>query len=390
MKKVKIQNKYLKKVYVFLCYLFIIITPSYKCFEFEIGGSNIVVFVSILVILFGFVLLLLKRHHRGNYFSTVIFVIIVIEMICQIFRNENIETGLVICLLLYILFLNIEESYFSLSTIYICFYISTIIAAMYSVILGLQGSAINRVATSIDGSIAVICISITLFGKCNSENKVVNKVLRVVSFFAALAVAGFGMSRSRILMIGLIIILWLAQRFIEVLKLKEKIRFFDVLSGPILIIAIIFVYKLPIVQEIANLSLLRFEDGFISFGRDEEIMLGLSLVKMYPIIGVGWGTISFVDYLNYTTEYFNHCMYVAIIARGGIFAGVAFLCSFVGLLKDTFKFRGNSILVIVVIEFFMLGYGNSGFFNYTICSFMILIKYHLSAEKKQIKNNKKR
>lgn len=380
-------SKELKRIFEWSVLIFIVLSPSQNSLsKLSIFGYSVIVInialICFLGLLIAFIHLCAKTGKK--YFASGIFGVFVVELFFDILKGHKIEIGTILCVLLFVVWFIVDLSYFDLQRIYIAFYISTIVAGIYSIIGGVQGDIISRAATKVDGSIAVICCAIVLFGK--HENKTATaSVLKFLAFISNFIVAGLGMSRARIALIGLLIVGWILKRFWESLVVEKKITITSILLGPVLIGVLFIAWSLPSVQTVFEMILLRFEDGFTSVGRNEEIEIGINLFKNNYLIGGGWSDIEYIDYLNYKTSYFGHCMYVAFFARGGILLGVPFVASLLAMVKDGIKYRKNILLLSLIILFLTLGYGNAGVFNYTISSSLVLVSWHLKTESLQNK-----
>ena len=148
---------------------------------------------------------------------------------------------------------------------------------------------------------------------------------------------------------------------------------------PLAIILIYIVLSLDIVQELLSQLSTRFDDGFESSGRDAENEVALKLFNKSKFFGMGWGDIYFVNYDRSTVPFHNHSMYLAILARGGLFMAFAFLLSLGSLVIEVIK--SKKVFCIVCLSLLLLlGYGNAGIFNYTICSSLILLTVFLRGD----------
>lgn len=361
---------------------FIVMAPSHNSLEnFKIFGYSLMVVISVLIIAIGGIIALTRIPIRGKraYFVNLILAVFALEVGIGIFRGKIPEIGLVLCMLLLVVWFDIDTRCFGLRRLYMAFYFSTIVAAIFSLIYGFAGGIINRTATKVDGSIAVICCAIICFADDEHFRTPAYKILKFLASVGLFIVAGLGMSRARIVLIVILLAIRLIQAFLMVSK-SQKVRVGKLVFVSVLLTALVFLWNLPVVQSVLQQSFLRFEDGFLSTGRTEEIKIGIDVFKQNTAIGFGWSEFYYVDYLQYQSGYVGHCMYVAILARGGIVLGLAFVLFVLATLKDGIKYRKNLLLIVLIAVFLALGYGNAGLFNYTISSSLILIAWHLKNE----------
>lgn len=374
------------KIYEYLLYLFIIIAPIINSLKIWFFGYGLHIYVCIFIIILTlFVELIFKNQKSGTkYFSGLILIMFIFSLIFTAKLSKNIETGLIFNILIYIAFLRIP-GIIPLRKIYMSFYISSIIAAIYTVIAGYTETSVSRTATSVDGSIAIIGIAIILFAEESFRKNNFYNSLKFASFFSCLIVALFGMSRARLFLIAA---LFAFKLFLEIGKafktggIKKK----HILLIPVICVAAFFALRLSVVQELLSTISERFSEGFQSIGRTEEIQIGWNWFKDNVFFGCGWGTLSFVDYHGAYSPYYNHCMYVALLTRGGIILAIPFYLSFASLIRGVIK-RKNMLAFVILAAFLALGYGNAGLFNFTICSFLIPLICILKTENDKMNNN---
>lgn len=364
----KNSNIVVRALEVILC-LYIIIVPVTNSLSIQLFGYAIQVYIAVIVIVFALLSkLLFQQTSQNNYFGLCILTAFIFLLLIHKFRNTQVETGVFLLILLYISFLTLPKE-ISRKKIYTAYYLAAILAASYTMIIGLSENTITRTATSVDGSIGLIVLTICLFLKEDFEQTGFYRAVKVIALVSSLVVLGFGMSRARLSLGVLILAIKLFWGVVRIVR-TGRIKVILILALPIFIAASIFVFRLDAIQDLIDEISLRFERGFESLGRSEEIRFGWSLFREHFIIGNGFGTLTFVDYQNYDSLYFNHCMYVAILARGGLVLAVPFFMSFAAILKSTVKSK-NLFLCLVMGLFFVLGYGNAGLFNYTNVSFLI-------------------
>ncbi len=321
----------------------------------------------------------MKTVTMNRYFSTVVFLIFVAELFLSGIGNS--QLGLVLAMLLFIEFLTLDDRTVDINKVNNSFFFSIVLASFFSITQGFVGGGVERTATMVDGSIAVVTIAILLFSPQFEEKGRINTVLYTIILACSFIVLLFGMSRSRIiLVIGMLIIK-------SVLGRKKQSNRTTVALIIGILLVLFFLFESSIGEMLIRSISGRFEGGLESEGRDDEILFGLNLFTANPLWGAGWRELSFIDYLNQTSGYSHHCMYVAILARGGLVLSIPVFCTVFLLLKDAIGvFRINKLPLILMAAFLLLAYGNAGFLNYTICSFFIPIVINLQKSKHD-KNN---
>ncbi|MCK9478949.1 MAG: O-antigen ligase family protein [Firmicutes bacterium] len=368
----------IEKIYEFILCLYIVIIPIVNSLkDMTVFGYGIHIWIILFLLAMTVVINLLTPFSNKSRigYAMLVLGLFFLEMVLQWVRREPFEIGLVLLVFLYIAFLKIPKK-MSLKKINMSFYLAAIIAAIYSMTYGIVLGEILRTATKVDGSISIVVILIIFWGKEPFNKTGGYELLKKIAMVSCFVVAGFGMSRSRLLILVVIVFL----KLFLTIKNSFKTAKIKTQTLALLMVAIImpfFVSQLEITQNLFDAISTRFEVGFESLGRDDEIKLGLKYFSESPIFGYGWGQILFTNHQNYISNYYNHSMYVAILARGGVVMGLAFLLSFVSIIKKAFKSR-NFFCLISLAVFFALGYGNAGIFNYTICGMMISIALNLN------------
>lgn len=282
-------------------------------------------------------------------------------------------------LLMYAQFISLSRR-INLKKILVAFYISSIVSAVFSVSLGWVSSSVSRTAAMIDGSVAPTVLAITLFVKENFENGKTYKTLKAAAFCCAVIVAFFGMSRSRILIIGIM----LALKFI--LSMREasstgRVNQAALIMIPVAIILVVVALSMDVTKQLLDAISDRYESGFEDLVRKMEREAGWKMFKQNWLAGRGWNQLLYKMPIGYRI-YNNHNMYVTILARGGIVLGITMFYSFILVIRRALE-KKNTLALVLVATFFALGYGNAGVFNYTICSMMIPVAILLDQEEPQ-------
>lgn len=355
-----------------LC-IFIILSPIYKCLDFlTVMGFNIITVVSALLIL-TYILMLpnLLQTKQKRFLSFLIFTVFIVELYIQ---RSDINIGLMLTVFLFISFLQTDIN-IELEKLYMSFLISSIFAAIFSVFFGFTGGAITRVATIIDGSIAPISLAVALFVNPNELNIIQKKwdILKYLSIFSVFVVLIFGMSRARILIVGIMFGIYIISRIMRILKngvFTSKGYLIVIIT---ILVAIVLFLTVDFKTVFAPI-LARFEDGFESEGRDIETAFALNLFSNHKIFGVGWGDFFLTDTGGSIVTYNNHNWYVAILTRGGyLFAIPVFVTLLNFLFKSLRIIKISMFELIATVIVLALSYGNAGVFNYTISSVIPLI-----------------
>lgn len=364
----------------FLLYLYIVLAPLLNSLQdVTIGGSNIVAVVSSSLCLIGVTTSVL-HFKKNNYFSFVVLLV----FIYGVYRTGlgQCLIGLVILVLLYVSFLNLDSN-IDVKKVFYAYYCAIMLAAFFSVSQGIMGSYVKRMATLVDGSIAVVTVAILLFANNNYLHERKKNFIKLAVIGSVIAVIAFSMSRSRlILVLGLVIVKLF---FIKDNGSKRKSK-----SIIYVLIGIVVLYVLSqtsLGSVLFGSMTARFESGMESKGRNDEILFALTLFANNPIWGSGWSDFMYTDYLTQEVGYNQHSMYVALLARGGIVFALVVLVSLYLVLKNTMKiYKYNKLPAVLMVLFLMLAYGNAGFFNYTICGFFIPIITILQQENKRFRN----
>lgn len=353
---------------------FIILSPVYKSFSsFTFLGLNpITIIIGCVLTSCVCNIIHIIRSRQKIFFSMTILILFCLELLMG---KEN-STGWVLAVLLYVCFLQTDNKV-SVKSLYCAILISSIVAAGFSLSLGLIDGVMSRVAALVDGSIAPIAITVVLFFDTESNKKEIDlwDVLKIISLLCSCVVLVFGMSRARALVVGVLFAVF------GILKLKNLINNRGKTShkGRLeFIISIFFslcfflsLDKNGVFAPILNRFL---NEGLSSMGRDVEMTFGLRLFKEHVWFGAGWGEFTFRDLNGSAVAYNNHCAYVAVLARGGLLLAVPVFLSYFALLKSAVRIRrSSSVSIMLMIVFLLLSYGNAGMFNYTICSIIPLV-----------------
>ena len=266
----------------------------------------------------------------------------------------------------------------NLKKIFMAFYVSAIISAMFSVTLGWVSSSVTRTAADVDGSIAPAVLAIVMFAQEDFERTRSYNALKTAALYCGIIVAFFGMSRSRLALIAVMVLLKI------VLSLRSsatsgKVKQSMLLLLPLGLIAIVVALEMDVTQQLLSEIEGRFESGFEDQVRDAEAEAGWRMFQENWLIGRGWKKLLYKLPIGYRIHN-NHNMYVSILARGGIILGITMGISFFRLIKRALE-KKNTLVFIMLGLFFALGYGNAGAFNYTICSMMIPVAILLDQEK---------
>ena len=363
-----------KSLYELVYYLYIIVAPINNLLN-DNGANAMVAYLSVLLVLIGCTYELLIEKRIGGYNSYVVALALGIEVLIQYCLGNPFELNWIAMILVFCMILTIPKA-FSLKRIYMAFYISSIVSAVCSISYGMRSGAVERTAIWVDGSLAVIVIAIVLFAKENFEKTRVYNGLKCAALISCFIIAVFGMSRSRLLIIGVLLLIWLLFAG-KAMFMTGRPKIAPIFLSILVVFAIVFVARLDITQNLYDSIVERFDGGLESVGRDNEVAFGIELFKQNWLIGAGWGKIS---YHNHNLDvYYNHNMYVAILARGGVFFTATMLCCFGQILRATAKSK-NFLCMMLLFIFLLLGYGNAGIFNYTICSLFIPLVLQLKDE----------
>lgn len=365
----ELNNFFLKAKTLFVC-IYIILAPIFKCIPLYMFGYSIIVPVIILMCIIIFLGRLSSNNLVFGNFSLTLMIVYAIELFLIRKSSTSVEIGLVLSVFLYISLLTMRD--IPLKTVYISFFIAAFLSAIFSFIYGTETGEVTRTAVNVDGSISVITLVIILLGENKKNCDPLFNIMKVVAFFSSLVVLMFGMSRARIAITVIIFAFWILKSFMcNIANGIFDTKKFLALIG---LIAVFFVLQSqPVVRSLIESISKRFEDGFSSTGRADEIHVGIELFKNNMFSGAGWGTLKFRNSDGSIVSYYNHCMYVAALARGGLLFGIPFALSLFSILRKTLVRRKNIMLLILTGIFFALGYGNAGIFNYTICSMLVPI-----------------
>lgn len=367
---------FLKIETMLLCF-YIILAPISKCVQIYLFGYSIIVSVIVLLFIVCIISRILCNNLAEGNFSFILLTAFLIELVLKSETSQTVEIGLVLSVFLYIGLLSVRD--IPLKRIYISFFIASFLSAIFSFIYGTETGEVTRTAVYVDGSISVITLIIVLFGNFDSDCGIIFDILRATAFFSSLIVLLFGMSRARIAIALILLAIWFIKVCLKDIangRLDLRKVFFLLAIAILLLI----LKSQPTFQKLFESISERFDDGFSSLGRTEEIQIGWSIFKDNIVSGMGWGTFRFKDYRGNISSYYNHCMYIAVLARGGLLFGIPFGLSLLSILKKTFVHRDNYMLLMLTAVFLALGYGNAGVFNYTICSMLVPISILINKE----------
>ena len=364
-------------LYETLFCLFIIFAPITNAInEFTFMGFTVTTILLFLIIAFWVLCFVMQKVKIRNYVLLVL-LFFGIELLRIYIRAKGIQIVFISLIMLYVAALSLPNG-FSKTKICASFYISAIISAIFTLIYGYSGSGISRSATYVDGSISLFVIAIFLFAKEYYDCGVIYKVIRYVAFASCFIITMFGMSRSRLLLLALMFLIVIINE-IRKFFMNGVVKVYIFFLIPLVIILIYIALSSDIVQDLLSQLSTRFDDGFESTGRDAENEVALKMFNRSKFFGMGWGEINFVNYDRSTVPFHNHSMYLAILARGGLFMAFAFLMSLGSLIIDVIK--SKKVFCMVCLGLLLLwGYGNAGIFNYTICSSLILLTVFLRGD----------
>lgn len=363
-------------IYEFFIGLYIIFAPINNALNVNrLLPVNIFMITCVAFLCISFVVGLYDLGNKSNnFFSIFVLAVFFFEIFLQVATDAPIKSIYIFIILLYASFLRVS-TYVSLKKIYCSFYISAVISAGFTLYYGNYQNTISRTATLVDGSIAPIVLAIILFAEEQFEKTRYYKILKGLAAFSLCIVALYGMSRSRLVIIAVMFIIKILLH-VKNLLVNKTVNMLLIPELGLVLLLVIFIFKFSSFQDLLSLIFDRFEDGFtLDYVREAEIEQGLTYFKDNLIFGKGWGDYTYsLD--GYTYYYYNHCMYVAILARGGILMAIACACSFISLAKKTLESR-KSFCIIIAAIFFLLAYGNAGLFNYTIITLFIPLVLNL-------------
>lgn len=363
------------KIQEILLIIFIVLSPIYKCLTgINIAGYNpITIVVGLLLVCYTLNLYNTIVDKQQRFFSITILLFFCIEVL---FISKNNRIGWILPILLYAFFLQTDIRV-SIRRVYKAFFLSSIIAAFFSLIVGFSGGVVTRAAASVDGSIAPITVTILLF--CDTESEIkrstLNSVMKVAAMISSIIVLIFGMSRARVLIVVVCFLIYGLSKLTELIKNGGRVSR-DVVSFFIMVLILVSVlFFSGAIEAMIEPILERFStEGLNSMGRNVEAEFGINLFKENVLFGGGWGSFSFVNLGGSVVEYDNHSAYIAVLARGGLFLAVPIFLSYYLLMKKAILIREKSrVAWVMMLVFLLLSYGNAGMFNYTICSLIPLV-----------------
>jgi len=380
------ENKILGELYEWVLCAYIVLAPCNNALN-HYGIYATVLYMTLAVLGLGVLCKILGQQPPNlmTYCAVVIAAVMAVQLVIQRLERTPIHSQWVYTVLLYCMFMTLPSKV-NMKRIYCAFYFAALLGALFSILFGMTGGSVMRTATSVDGSLAVACIVIVLFAQEEFEKTEKYKLLKILAFFACLIIAGFGMSRARIVLILCLLILKVLFSGGSALS-SGRVSATVLLSIPFLLVLFFAVIRMETVGSVLQSIEDRFVDGFESAIRDREIEAGWKGFQLSIIRGKGWGELTYRHNFVYRT-YFNHCMYVAILARGGLTLGIPLLISFLWLIRDALRTK-KLFNIVMLAMFFMLGYGNAGIFNYTICSMFIVLIPSIKQDLEKLAEEKK-
>lgn len=111
MTQTKTLNNLLKKIYEWLIYAFIIISPFYKCFDsFSILGYNPIVLIITLICFCGLIIGITRSEigKKREYLASLILCVFVLQLFLDIIKGNKPEIGIVLCMFIYICWLKLD------------------------------------------------------------------------------------------------------------------------------------------------------------------------------------------------------------------------------------------------------------------------------------------
>lgn len=367
-RKIKLNNALYRILEALLCG-YIVFVPIVNTFNFWLFGNGIQVYLSILIIALTMTLRFMNRgQKRTTFHGLPILIIFLIELAYCSLRGWPIEIRFFLLYGLYVSFLSLPSE-ISRKSIFFSYYIAIYVAMFFTLLNGLSEEGISRTGGSVDGSITIVGIVLLLFLEEDFKVGKLYRALKGLSVIPIFVILLFGMSRARILIVALLIALKFLTVTIRGFS-SGRVKVVYVLGFVVLIGLFLIALQLPVVQDLLEEVSNRFESGFSSEGRDAEAEYAWMLFRYFPILGGGYASYTFYDYYYVQSNYYNHNMYLAILARGGVVMALAFLFSFAAILKRVWNSK-DSFLWILLSCILVLGYGNAGIFNYTIVGFLI-------------------
>ena len=370
--KEKIQlNTVLTQILEIVLCCYIVFVPIINAFKYWIFGYGIHVYLALLIIMIALALRIMNANQkRSNFHGLPILLFFLVQRFYWKLSGYMAETPFLLLYGLYASFLSLPAN-ISRKKIFISYYISVYIAMVFTLVNGLNGGSVTRTGATVDGSIAIIGVILLLFLEEDFETGTFYRVLKIGSMIPVAVVLLFGMSRARILIALLLVGIKMTVVFLKSLR-ASRIKGIHMLLFIGFVIIGVASLKLPVVQSLLDEVVERFESGLISEGRDSEAGFALMAIKNYPIMGIGYHMQLFYDHNTIPSVYYNHNMYLAIVARGGFSMALLFLISFASLIKRVWNSK-DRFLTVLTFCFFLLGYGNAGIFNYTIIGYLIPI-----------------
>ena len=365
MKQTMTVNSFLKIVQHFLIYAFIVLAPINKAIEYFVPlPVSLLLVVTMMLFLVSFLEIITSNETQLNPYKLLIVFVFGFELIVSFFSGTGLSFGLIIFVLLFLLFFNYKGngSLFK-KRVYLCFYLSSIFSSIFSLYFGFIQQEIVRTATIVDGGIAVstICVAFYLDDENNNTFKLIGSICCLITLL-------LGMSRARIIIVLSLIVFRLFLHGKTFAFTKKRVQFFLLFFLISIVTIVLFRDR---VFSVANVALERFQYGLSSEGRAFEIRIGLEYFKNKPFEGAGWGEIQYVDYQDYLSNYDNHNMFVAILARGGLLFAIPVFLTFAISIIQCFKNKAFLALMPLIL-ILVLGYGNGGFFNYTNVCLLLL------------------
>ncbi len=369
---------FIKKTYKLLLYIIVLLAPIYRLVP-SLPILNISIFSLVLVAFFLVTflnILLFKFEAKRFIISLIFFSALLTSFIYSVLVYKSVNSGMFILLmfLFSILFCPDYLENRDKDNVVLSFFASSWFSGIFSVYYGfLKNGGVKRTGGIIDGSLCIVVLCLILFYEFKNYNKKMINVLRFLSFFSSLIILGFGMSRTRIVIFFLLILLKGMQKVLSfnLLSTINVNKFYIGLFSFVGIIFVCMIFSNQISQLLYVIGT-RFDEGTVDLTRNIEINYGLNLFRKNYFLGSGWGDFYYIDQYNSEVLYNNHCFYVAILARGGLLSFLCFCIYILYLLVDSIKEK-NRINYILITCVLLLSLANAGLFNYTICLFMFLI-----------------
>jgi|GEM_PF-3840040 len=361
-------------LYIIILALVLTLLPIYKSITYNILGINILTLVIIVLLLvYAFNVITQKK----SLVIGIELVALIITITLYIVNGSNQKIGYLISfILIYLYSVNHNKDKKDIYLLGNAILMSILVSTLIVILIQITNINVIRTAGIIDSSIVIPAIIFLLYNPFDLPilQKSYGKYLLLFSIIINLV---YGMSRARIALVGIILIIYIYYLVSnKKIKITKRTLINAVALSIVVIITTILIYdSIPILIE----RLFKTESFFQDEYRRYESNYAIQMFQQNILFGNGFMSVGIPErftLLYGVTEFGDHNFYTSILFRGGLLLGFTILLLFIKLQFKVF-YQKNIRLRYAMISFltaiYILSVTNAGFYNYLIGSWFLII-----------------